>query len=283
MLSRIKFEIEPLVNEMLDQLPSGVWASTETTFLDPAIAGGQFVRVLEQRLRAAGHSDDNISGRVFGYEKYDHQVNYAINKYKLIGKYAVCDFLEKDFKDMKFDVIVGNPPFQDGKKGGGQNKIYNQFCKKSLTLLRPTGIIGFITPASVLKDSKRFSLVGQSGLKYINFTTNRYFDVGVKIISWVIDKSYVGEVSVKCKDQTYTISSSQIIYDTSEINLDIAKIKESIRVKTTDPNNRMFLRNNIGPARSKRKTKEYCYPLNKFDGKISYYIKKLPFFHQKIS
>ena len=44
MLSRMKFEIEPLVAEMLDQLPKNVWTSNSTTFFDPAIGGGQFVR-----------------------------------------------------------------------------------------------------------------------------------------------------------------------------------------------------------------------------------------------
>ena len=58
MLSRIKFEITPLVNKMLDQLPSEVWTSTTTTFFDPAIAGGQFVREIERRLLEAGHSRD---------------------------------------------------------------------------------------------------------------------------------------------------------------------------------------------------------------------------------
>ena len=57
MLSRMKFEIEALVEEMLDQLPETVWTSNSTTFFDPAIGGGQFVRAIEQRLRERGHSD----------------------------------------------------------------------------------------------------------------------------------------------------------------------------------------------------------------------------------
>ena len=46
MLSRMKFEIEPLVAEMLDHLPHSVWISDSTTFFDPAIGGGQFVRAI---------------------------------------------------------------------------------------------------------------------------------------------------------------------------------------------------------------------------------------------
>lgn len=69
MITRLKFPIEPLVVQMLDQLPEDVWKSTTTTFLDPAMGGGQFLVEIQRRLRAAGHSDDNISERMYGCEK----------------------------------------------------------------------------------------------------------------------------------------------------------------------------------------------------------------------
>ena len=96
---------------------------------------------------------------------------------------------------MKFDVIVGNPPYQDGTKEGGQNKIYNQFSKKALGLLTDTGTIAFVTPTSVCKQSKRFSVVGLPGLKQVNFTANDHFDVGSTICYWVVDRTYVGDVT----------------------------------------------------------------------------------------
>ena len=43
MLGRLKFEIKPLVNEILDNLPHEIWQSSTTTFLDPAMGGGQFL------------------------------------------------------------------------------------------------------------------------------------------------------------------------------------------------------------------------------------------------
>ena len=59
---------------------------------------------------------------------------YTNSQDKLILKkqgYHVCfqkdiDYnkLDEQIVNMKFDVIIGNPPFQDGKKTGGQNKIY---------------------------------------------------------------------------------------------------------------------------------------------------------------
>ena len=54
---------------------------------------------------------------------------------------------------MKFDVVVGNPPYQEndesGKsKGGGKNVLrgYSLFVKKSMELLNKGGILGYIIP-----------------------------------------------------------------------------------------------------------------------------------------
>jgi type I restriction-modification system DNA methylase subunit len=116
---------------MLDQLPQDVWTNKTTTFFDPAIAGGQFVREIERRLLETGHSKKNVANRVFGCEEYEHQVQYALNKHKLLGNYTVTNFLEQDF-NMKFDVIVGNPPYQSGNgESGGKHSLWRKFVKKS--------------------------------------------------------------------------------------------------------------------------------------------------------
>ena len=56
----------------------------------------------------------------------------------------------EELSNMKFDLVIGNPPYQDGSQDGGQNKIYNQICKKALTLIKDNGVVAFVTPASVL-------------------------------------------------------------------------------------------------------------------------------------
>lgn len=149
MLSRMKFEIEPLVAEILDQLPGTLWTSDITTFFDPAIGGGQFVRAIEQRLRTHGHSDANIRSRVFGFEESDLHIRFAVNKYKLIGQYQrkpYDKFLELD-DSMKFDVVVGNPPYQDAT---GQNTLYPKFYAKVVNLLKPNGTVTMITPPAII-------------------------------------------------------------------------------------------------------------------------------------
>lgn len=199
MLSRIKFEIDPVVNSMLDQLPADTWTSTTETFLDPAMAGGQFVREIERRLLAAGHSRENVAGRVYGIEQYEHQVQYAVNKYKLLGNYTVDDFLEKEFT-MKFDNIVGNPPFQDGNQG-----IWQEFVKVSLDNLKNGGIISFITPNSWANGSNLntekniFNSVFQKfNCTKIKTNVNEYFPkIGKNISQWtVVKEPYKGKTLV---------------------------------------------------------------------------------------
>jgi len=279
----MKFEIEPLVAEMLDQLPDSVWTSKTSTFFDPAIGGGQFVRAIEQRLCARGHSDSNIRSRVFGFEESDLHIRFAVNKYNLVGQY-VCKPYEKFFEldnTMKFDVVIGNPPYQDGNKDGGQNKIYNQFAKKSLDLLKSDGILAFVTPTSVLKESKRFSLVGMDNLKIVDFRANNYFTVGIGICWWLVDKNYTGDVSVYNNVGVTCQSNKDVIYDYSIVDEKFSKLYEALKTYTNTPDKRMFAQNNFGPALSKSKTKDHTHNLYKLEDKktkLTYWSSRQPYY-----
>ena len=148
MLGRLKFGLDEAIEEMLDTLPKKLFRSKTTTFLDPAMGGGQFVAAIERRLRKYGHSDSNIADRVFGLE-LSWRVKIAVNKMKLIGEYGrnyeVADFLESEMA-MKFDVIVGNPPFSEKGKEHDREKLWISFLRKSLNLIKDDGVIAMITP-----------------------------------------------------------------------------------------------------------------------------------------
>lgn len=149
MLERIK-PIKSLVNEMLDSLPDYVWVSDKTTFFDPAIGGGQFVSEIERRLFEQGHTKENIRKRVFGFEYNTALIDMSVNMNKLVGQYAkkpYNKFLEMEETKMKFDVIVGNPPYQDA---AGQNTLYPKFYGKSVSLLKQDGHMAMITPPAIV-------------------------------------------------------------------------------------------------------------------------------------
>lgn len=143
MIGRLKFEIDPLVKKMLDKLPEDVIVNG--TILDPAMGGGQFVKEVERRKRAAGKTDAEISATVFGVEENVLRKNYAVNKNKLVGTYTVDNFLTKDF-NMKFDVVLGNPPYQDSR--APTLKLWHKFVERGFDLVNQEGYLAFVTPRS---------------------------------------------------------------------------------------------------------------------------------------
>lgn len=199
MLARLKFDITNLVNEILNQIPNDVIINGKV--LDPAMGGGQFVKEIERRKRLAGKTDQEISETVFGYEENILRRDYAVNKYDLKGKYIVDNFLERDFKDMKFDVIIGNPPYQ--KPGGGDrlgsrgsSSLWDKFVHKSLNLLNDQGYLSLIHPPAWRKPNERYSLwkelTSNNQMIYLKMRSGKgeqdIFDIGVRFDYYLVQK-----------------------------------------------------------------------------------------------
>ena len=50
---------------------------------------------------------------------------------------------------MKFDVVLGNPPYQSNNNKS--NKLWPSFIEKSISLLSENGYLGLVTPISWLR------------------------------------------------------------------------------------------------------------------------------------
>ena len=179
---RIKLPIQDLVKQMLDQLPGHVWQDPTITFLDPAMAGGQFILEIERRLKAAGHSDENIASRVWGCEQSLIRVKYVQNWHKAISKHLyVRDALTYDWGDMKFDVIVGNPPYQSkvgNEESTNSTDLYSKFIVKCLDLSKD--YVGMVVPSawSGARDSKLKDLLfDRHQCMHFNTHGKKWFDV----------------------------------------------------------------------------------------------------------
>ena len=191
--------------------------------------GGRFSKeILPELIK---HKDDIIV--LLGEDKRRSRgLKALINNRKLKQDITVInieDILEGKL-DMKFDYIVGNPPYQDSK-GSDAGSLYVDITKKVLPLLTDDGIIDFLTPTTIAQPKKTgFTLRGMKGLELVDYSADNDFNVGIEICRWKINKKYKGDVKVveKNGDSEYRVEGEILSQKTDKIGYTLfEKIKEN--------------------------------------------------------
>jgi hypothetical protein len=133
-----------IVNEMLDEIPLCVWENPISTFCDLSMGKGTFlIEVVNRLVNIYGYSEEDAKSRVFGYDIRVKYVNYLKRRgYKNVFH---GDSLIENF-NMKFDVVIGNSPYQ---KQVGPNKteaIWPKFVEKAFEICKEGGYVSMIHP-----------------------------------------------------------------------------------------------------------------------------------------
>lgn len=164
-----------IAKDMVNLLPDEVW-NKDTTFLDPACKSGIFLHEIYLKLmetpamiqefpdkteRRKHILQNQLYGialnpmcqlmsvrTVYGTIKGENNIvlidNY-INIIKNKDSRFLKEALEKEFnREMKFDVVIGNPPYQEESGGRNATPLYNRFISIGLKL---SDINLWITPS----------------------------------------------------------------------------------------------------------------------------------------
>ena len=162
------FTPQKIVKEMLDALPPEVWNS-KTTFLDPAVKSGVYLVEIYNRLMETpelikdfpdeqdraihiyknqlfGIAIDNFcclmaQRNLYGHIGGESNIRFIdgyMSKVKDKDSKKYIDAVKKEFNNMKFDVVIGNPPYQETNGGGGNSDsgkaIYQHFVNKAIEI-----------------------------------------------------------------------------------------------------------------------------------------------------
>lgn len=130
-----------MAKELVDNLPKSKYNKEGVTILVFNALNGTIPLLLKERFPSARI----VCAEYFEYFK-DHLVRLG---FEVIGIKEDDDgklYLEEDL-DMKFDAVIGNPPYQDPT---GQNTIYPKFYAKAINVCKPDGHIAMITPPAII-------------------------------------------------------------------------------------------------------------------------------------
>jgi len=240
-----------LANEMLDKLPEEFWRSNTSTILDPCFGNGTYLIEAIKRFRKFGHSIENIQERVYGCEishRLYNKVTKLFSNYNFRKLYKE-DFLTKDFNNMKFDVIIGNPPYQLKESNSRNTKLlFTEFTYKAKEVGRH---VLFVIPSNYLEGNKGplktfRKFIKCNGLEFISEDKSEYFEVNTAGISYIklgegkTDKYlFADKVIVNNYDESKIVSDFKVndLYIkllSKEPKLNVSRGKRNIYIKSTE-------------------------------------------------
>ena len=166
-----------LIESMFSLFPPEIFYDPSLTWLDPGAGTGYFSMFLYFKLFQtlkdsipdnAARSKHIIEHMIFMVEINPVHIQHLKHIFGEKANISNLDFLGTNqnllFK-RKFDVVIGNPPFNNSgmkkvptntkttKKQDGKT-VWGDFVKVSISLLKPNGLLCFITPSIWMKPDK---------------------------------------------------------------------------------------------------------------------------------
>lgn len=280
-----------LIDKMIERLPEELLKNPNIKILGPSAGIGNFQIKLYCKLMETLKDiiKDEEKRKTHILEKMLYMVEINVDnkelmenilnpnrKYKLnviCGDYLALDVL-KEFGVDGFDLVMENPPFNDGAVGRG-TYIWDKFIKKSVEELNENGYLNYITPPGWRKpESERSKNKGLKDLMtednwmiylemYDTKDGERVFDSSTRFDIYLIKKTkdiketnildYKGhEYNLFCKDYPFIP------------NYDMQQVFQLLAVEGEDTIKVIYSSSAYGSDKewiSKEESKEFKYPV----------------------
>lgn len=269
-----------LIDDMLDRLPSLVWSNPNLRWLDPCAGHGNFLLVVYFRLLKGLRSKiRNLSRRKAHILK---RMLFSCEINPDTFAFVKMFFGDENHKKQsymtlkgKFDVILGNPPFQKEqnytrKKGGGQ-ELWSAFVRHSLDhTLVENGYLCFVHPSAWRKpDSALYSLMTKENAMLFLEMHNpidayEVFQVGTRYDFYVLQKKtskQIKTVVVDEKGKEYTMALHTWPFLPS---FNFKTVRKVLRSKNEKSAEIIYSRTQFGTDKNwvqEKRTKKFKYPL----------------------
>jgi hypothetical protein len=213
-----------LCNQMLDKLPKSVWSNPDLTWFDPASGMGNFpiavyLRLmvgLAEKIPSESKRKRHILENMLYVSELSRknmlmykQIMDIGNKYKMnlyCGDFLTFDSV-KQFKLKSFDIVMGNPPYQDGSGSRGKNHtLWSKFLEIILDgVLKKNGYLVFVHPSLWRQaDHPLLKLMLSRQIHYLEIHNEhdgkKTFDCATRY-DWYVLRNRPYELETKIKDQ----------------------------------------------------------------------------------
>jgi len=256
-----------LVDEMLNTIPVKFWKTPQKVF-EPCCGKGNFVLGIFDRFYKGLeeiYPDEIERCRVIMTECIYYADLTALNVFITteimkchVQSYCGLDELDFEFntytgntlelniKDkwnvVGFNAIIGNPPYQDAN-ATGDNKLYLEFIKYSLSVLRQNDYLLFVTPTNIKnyitnKDKNRKYIDNFYEIVYLSLNTaNKHFKGISTYFAYFLIKN---NIVSSCKTKVEFLRNKQIetdeivIYEKQELPLCLSNVDFNILNKCSN-------------------------------------------------
>jgi len=275
-----------LRQEMLDQIPADFWKKPRKVLEPCSGKGGFLLDIIDRFIKHLPSSTEEKYRLIVEECLYWSDINSTNvficqlllnNKYRL--NYYCGDALDFDWSKkfdrisdsdqiFKFDLVVGNPPYNDnsGNKGVGHN-IWTKFITQAINVWLDNGYLLFVNPSGWRQyDNKILRLFQKYQLHYLEIHDEKdgmkTFNCGTRY-DWYLLEKVEPYRQTRIKDQEG--KNIKIYLNEWDFipNFHFAKINELLAESEEERCQIINDRSNYecrGKHMSKIRTEEFCYP-----------------------